>query len=359
MQNQETKEKEAWERESTWQSLAIALALGSIAISPFVVAWVFNVDNDMDRLTRVQIAAPLGVIIVAAITFCTVVWRGLISARQADLQLDATNLQRQQIDKLSLQIAASEENNLATFLQKGAELLAQEQGAHNAAGIATLGTVATAGNEKFAIQALNLVADFVQQNYTDEIQVNNCKAAIGVLLAGSNLGRSSDRELVFKNEQKQRFRYPFVDETITGIEILGVRSVTIEGGDYLTVPVEALQKSRTPYRFVNMAIGSGTYSIRRFMGPHSRDFRANFANCAFDSCRIRRWIGLMESSTYSNCNFSGCKVLRAEEFPDLRQHGNFYVADDPPIADSDVDWKTVLLEGRPNLKVKSLTRIQV
>lgn len=351
----EAKDPLRWKNEDHWQAITFAAAAISFAILSIVsVFWVFRGADQEEILKRVQILAPFALFAGASVTFCTVVWRGLISARQVNLQLEATNLQRQQIDKLADQIAATEENNLATLLQKGAELLAQENPAQNAAGISTLGSVAVAPNTKFAKQALNLIADFIQQNFHESKQLNNCQAAIAELGAAESIGRASNRHLRFSCEPVEFMSHSPNLNAIQSTEILGVQSVTIDNADSLTVPIEHLHASKTPYRFVNASISGGEFAFELYLRNDFHDMRNNFRNCTFDSCRIVVWDPLHVDCSFSNCNFSDCKIRSPDDFPDLRHHGNFYVVDNPPKSTIDFDWQTVLLKGRPNLKFAAL-----
>jgi hypothetical protein len=316
---------ERWEREDTWQSLAIAAAV--ILLIGFVAAsvWVIIAPDDRARLLRVQISAPFGVLGGAVVTFCTIVWRGLISKRQADAQIKATNLQREQIDKLALQIAATDENNLAELLQKGAQLIsAGTKKAHVAAGIAVLQSVVEAQNPKFASQAMNLLADFVQENYRYGEPGNSEGAAMAALARGAELDRTSTRRLVFDARERPRSQI----ETEEWILITGVLRVRYLGGR-----CEGLQdrdmESKTKYSFSEVEFDHGDIDLRI----------AQFRNCSFNRCGILGGTSAsIKRNQFDSCDFSGAKIRPANGFPDLSSGGNYYEFDTPPQGNIRGDW---------------------
>jgi len=300
----------------------------------FAVAsyWIIVAPDDKARLLRVQISAPFGVFGGAVVTFCTIVWRGLISKRQADAQLKATNLQREQIDKLALQIAATEENHLASLLQKGAELIADpDQLAHVGAGLATLRAVATDRNPKFAIEAMNLIADFINGRLNPDELTPLFLAAMEALAAGSDLGRFANRSLSFEASVDDR---PFNDWPI----VRGVRVVSYRGGS-VSVEGEVFDRKRYPkFRFEYVRFLSGVADLTS----------ASHFECEFKEVRI------IASETYHlrnnefvRCDFSRSRIKGEARFKDLRPGENYFDADYPPIFDANVDPKSFLHQGRP------------
>ncbi|MGN6144742.1 MAG: hypothetical protein ACTHOP_14250 [Mesorhizobium sp.] len=278
---------------------------------------------------RVDVIYKLALIGVGIVTFCTVVWRGLITTRQADAQLHATILQREQIDKLALQIAATEENTLADLLQRGAQLIAESaKKAHMAAGVAILQSVAEAPNAKFAIQAMNLLADFVQDNYKLGISDVIAEGAISSLKAGAFLERNSTRVLKFDARPIKA-----TSNDGTWRIISGVKAVRYLGGaiDY----VESSELSRkTRYFFTETRIENSNLNLKK----------STFNKCVFDSCEILVATGLsIKRNTFEDCDFSGAVIDNPTGFVDLRSGGNFYnIGEEPKTKMRPPKWPEVL-----------------
>lgn len=326
--------QERWEKEDTWQSLAIAAAV--ILLVGFVCSciWVIGAPDDKARLLRVQISAPFGVFGGAVVTFCTIVWRGLISKRQADAQLKATNLQREQIDKLALQISATEENNLAQLLHKAAELVAEiEKPAQVSAGIAILQSVATDGNGKFAGEAMNLLADYVKNRIVPGTGDPFTQSALSALSAGADIGRKAKRALTLRisdyPEEMQKRQWP----TVRGVDLVvywgGRLSLTEEHFDLRFNPI---------FRSNRVLFDSGLANFSR----------ASYWECEFDDVQI---VELSTSDWGSNsfrrCDFSDAVVRGSNELTDLRAGQNYFNPSHPPIFDQDVEASDVLCVGRP------------
>jgi hypothetical protein len=320
-----------WHNESGWL-FAAALIAGIVGSSVILTALMaLGSLKPVESIQKIDIIYKLGLIGAAAVTFCTVVWRGLISARQASAQLIATDLQRQQIEKLAEQISATEENNLAALLQKGAELIGEEKRSHIAAGVATLDAVATAKNPKFAGQAMNLLADFVQDNYHDLAHAKACDACVNSLAAASILDRSANRDLAFDGS---------APSTLVRFPILGVSSVTIRGGDFYGEEVNRMIAIPTRYRFRNCKIVSAHLDTRH--GMHG---------CKFLNCKIKGWHDSWDDElSFTACDFSGAVIEDSSEFPDLREHKNYFLPKQPPVTTNKtkLDWSHRLLVGKPD-----------
>lgn len=278
---------------------------------------------------RVDVIYKLALIGVGAVTFCTVVWRGLISTRQADAQLRATSLQREQIDKLALQIAATEETTLADLLQQGAELIGESsKKPHVAAGIAILQSVLEAPNRKFASQAMNLLADFVQDNYTYGTPDNLIGAAIAALGQGATLDRYSSRRLSFDArslsvEQSREDEWKMIS---------GVAAVRYLGGVWEGSERSALN-AKTKFSFIEVRIESADIDVRKHM----------FRGCHFERCEIRGISAVVaKRNQFESCDFSGAEIQTGSGFPDLRDQGNHYFAENPPQGRIRTHWSTVL-----------------
>lgn len=304
--------------EELW--LASAFVVGILVIGATTLAAlvaVFSLSG-ADLNQRVDTIYKLALIGVGVVTFCTVTWRGLISTRQ-------TNLQRQQIERLSRQIEATEENNLAQLLQKGAELIAEKgKSAHVAAGLATLRAVAVAKNGMFAVEAMNLVADFIQDDCSDDIGSNYFRSASEVLASGAKHGRIADRDLTLKHRENGRWPNRL---------ITGVRNVRYSGGKFAGNALEELEDRNTNYTFIEVRVEGGVIDVGFYF------FRCQFVKCAIS----RVLFAENRRSAFSECDFSGTAIERAENMPDLRPGQNFYRASSPPVPDKEIDLTAKLL----------------
>lgn len=310
----------------TWQALAIAAAIITPIACLFFLPWILQAGDDEAMLRRVQMAGAGAAIGATLVTFCTVVWRGLISTQQA-------RLQRLQIDKLSDQIAATERNNLASLLQKGAELIAEhEKPAKVAAGIASLRAVGEGAEDKFAVQAMDILADYLVGR-AEEIFDNKTLAIAAVdalRLIGQQTGRLSTRVLNLTYDgQVEHFHL-----------VTGVREVAYRRGDFYGVELTPESRGKTFVRFEMCTIQESEIDLGlgRFEGVAFRDCVIT----TFNALRRRQHVH------FHDCDFSKCNVQNVEHLPDLRPYGCYYLAQWPPIgAPPDFDWSARLHEGKP------------
>ncbi|TPI17610.1 hypothetical protein [Mesorhizobium sp. B4-1-1] len=319
----ESNSDELWETADSWKAAAIALAIGTPSVCAFFFPWVYSSTTDLQMLQRVQIVGSLAAFGVALITFCTVVWRGLIATQQAKLQ-------RIQIEKLTAQIAATDENNLALRLQKGAELLSDPgKRSHVAAGLVSLEAVANTPNSPFAIEAMNLIADFVdEQGKTDHLNA-------GVRLAIEALGRITGRTRLIA-QRTLDFSEPTNDDTDTPRPktywrlVRGVGGVYYNGGNFFSAQVGPLQ---------NAMFDMVTFT------RCAMDIDQSFVDCTFERCKISSAKDL-SNGTFVRCDFSGAKIGRVGT-SDLRHVNCYYEPTNPPVCTGteQVDWSEVFLEG--------------
>lgn len=73
--------------ENRWFSYAVICGMFTIATAAMAAVWVFS-ENDPDIRSKMSSTlVPFGTLMIGAVTFCTVAWRGLVGSRQADQQL--------------------------------------------------------------------------------------------------------------------------------------------------------------------------------------------------------------------------------------------------------------------------------
>jgi hypothetical protein len=305
--------------ENMWFKAAVCAAV--LVFATVVIGTLVSLGSATDAEHRgqlIDVVYKLGLIGAGLITFCTVAWRGLIATQQAELQ-------RQQIDKLSQQIAATEENNLATLLQKGAELIDEDdKHGHVMAGIATLQSVITAPNDKFAIEAMNLLADYLQTRFEGSHSGMRCAAAVLALRAGAELGRYCERSL--------KFEYPnsTIDyETASPwLPVKGVKFVRYESG------------VADPDIMFNESSGSTRYNFEKveFFSGEVPDLTSAFHKCTFDFVVFSKVRKGLKGHSFKSCDFSGCRFEGGYDLGDLRSGKNYFDPENPPLADNVPEW---------------------
>lgn len=291
-------------REVEWRVAAISLAITTVPLVIAAIIWIYNAADADDAVKRINILSPFGVLYVALITFCTVVWRGLISARQASYQ-------QQQLEALARQIASSEENNLALLLQKGAELLADiDKRSHLAGGIATLQAVIAAENTKFVQEAMEVVADFIDEKFQNSNDEPLFRSAVKALELGHQRGFTAARTLDFETGAE-------LDTLWTPFR--GVTGISYTGGHVLALSAEAFKDRHLRFRNV---------TFHECSIPSVGDYW--FGDCVFRDCRIGE-VALSKNgrARFEDCDFSGSQ-LGGSIVADVEFLGCHYRRGSPP-----------------------------
>lgn len=290
-------------QEEAWRSFAISLAIFTAPLTLVSVIWIYNADSVGLMAARVGILSPFGVLYVALITFCTIVWRGLISARQATYQ-------QQQLEALARQIASSEENNLALLLQKGAEMLSDvEKRSHLAGGIATLQAVIAAENPKFVQEAMEVVADFIDEKFQTRNDQPLFRSAVKALTLGHSRKYKAARVLDFVAEDSDTVWYPFK----------GVTRISYTNGHTIKLGADELRDGRL--RFTNT-------TLHYCDVPVVAEWQ--FASCTFRFCTIKS-VALSKNgrAVFENCDFSDAHQ-RQSIVADVKFVNCHYRRDYPP-----------------------------
>jgi len=316
---------EPWERERNWLSIAIASAVIAAVGIGVAAIWVFAEGDPRERLIRVNTLAPFGVVAIAAITFATVVWRGLITARQADTGLE-------QLKGLQKQIALTEETNLAALMQKGAELLADENPAKVSAGVASLRAVTEAPKTGFSDPSLALLIDFIARKGEHGHTWRPIQQAIIAVNASAEVrGVTSDQILFFEEDEELAMRS---DEYVTDWQIVSaVRSARYWGGSFhykklVTVP--------EGFEFKSVTFNDCTFG--NIGELHLTNCR--FHQCSFDVVSAEHFA----KHSFNWCDFSNTKIPMNGPLPDLRPGYNYFRLDEPPHI-MDNPGPTIVLEN--------------
>lgn len=299
--------------EDDWYVLAIVFSILTFVAAGFALWWIFhgiNPDGISERATIAGMIVTFGGVVT---TFCTVAWRGMITTRQADVSI-------QQIAETRRQIAVTEENNLATNLQKGAELIAEEGNEPKAsAGIAMLHAVINSRSELFASVAQSLLLTYVNKNGASNHRSQLVKQCI------NSLNILDERFKVNANEQ---FSFSALDDSSNhlydGVEwvlLQGAKVVEYEGGNIRLQEIKVKEGKNAFFesvRFTNCIIQDTDTMY--------------FNNCRFRRCKfISINNNSLEDNNFINCNFSGTKIYGNSMLVSLLKGGNYYYSNDQPI----------------------------
>ncbi|NSZ00625.1 hypothetical protein G6M70_06020 [Agrobacterium tumefaciens] len=317
--------------ENQWYAFAITSAIFTAIAICAAFCWVFGdgFDGEAD-LKKAQALAPFGVALFALVTFCSVAWRGSINARQAN---------------------QSESEGRAKLLQEGAKLLAEsEKASHVSAGIATLGVLVGGPDDDYAWQAMNLLADFIEDHMWRDHTNRHRPQISGVMRTGEQNGRNTDRDIYFDCTSYDPEPNYDDDDPVYWHFIPGFASLRYKSGIFAHDVHYELDTLRNVH-FQHVEI--------RGWRPVAVDDR--FHRCRFSSCDIASVSSLLALNNNQNyeyafeqCDFSGCQIHAHDLInKDLRKQRNYYLAGRPPIlvgSDAVIDWSEILLceNRKPN-----------
>ncbi|MBP1850531.1 hypothetical protein [Rhizobium halophytocola] len=128
----------------TWLIWAVVFAVVLGIAASFAFWFSFEVGFPKTPEKRVESLAPFGVILGALVTFCTIIWRGLITDRQATEQ-------KRQND-------ANDRAHFALLLEKGSSLIENTEETQGIAGVALLSAVIEDPASRFSVQAMDVLA---------------------------------------------------------------------------------------------------------------------------------------------------------------------------------------------------------
>ncbi|CAN7429753.1 pentapeptide repeat-containing protein [Rhizobium rhizogenes] len=305
--------------ERHWYAASISLVIVGLTVGVFAGAWILSADKLLDMKERVEVAAPFATIFLALITFCTVAWRGMVSSRQADQQ-------RRQND-------ANDEVNLAKLLQEGAKMLAEEaRQAQVLAGIATLDIVIADPQKRLGIQAMDLVATYVQDHYGKEPLNVMINAALRVLANGETRGIISRIDGDFTRDPKNVHAY--------WMNIRGFSSINYRGGAMRGPTYKRVAQRPEEVMFVKVHLENCDI-VQECM----------YFECTFEGCRFTSiYFGAFSDCIFRDCDFSSARVTSPigetgkKILAKVKGSRNFYYADSPPFATGiDIDWANSLM----------------
>lgn len=294
-----------------WWMLAAVTATFGLAIpgAIFAAVAVFSQKLPDTAHEMVTVLVPFGTIILALITFFTVVWRGLLTDQQVKEQ-------RQQVKEQIRQNDAKDEEQMAKLLQEGAKLVGeQEKPSQVIAGISTLEILLKDPKRRYSIEAMDLLADLLMATYGAKKLGRINKSTIRGLRLGEKKGITSRVDGVFEREVA---KHPFQGRWVY---LPGYKTLSLKGGALKNVNFEKMRPKlqRLEKVQINDASIDATDPI--------------FRECTFRNCTITNVSGYdLTRNNFERCDFSG---LRIDDFnrTDMRFGDNFYQDGNPPIED--------------------------
>jgi hypothetical protein len=297
---------EPFQQEENWLAISITLAIIAAVLGGFGLLWIFDLGPIEKIDDRIKVATLVGTGLLALITYSTVVWRGLVGARQA-------NEQKRTNDEKG-------EENIARLLLDGAELIGEKDYAKAAAGIAALELVVVKSIGDFGSSAMNILADFIVREITLSSSTKNHTAARKAMEKGAKRGNLSDRELEIKKSKN--------DEHVI---YYGFKSVIYSNDRLFQASDVSIDLNQTSiFSRVNLVLCE--INISKF----------EFYDCLFYRCSISNIdTDTLSANTYNRCNFSGATIHNEEHPipPDEEElaatYGDnlkdcFYLVDVPP-----------------------------
>lgn len=316
--------------ENHWYALSIASAVMTIVAVLAAFCAVFAGGFDSERGPKLaQALAPFGVALFALVTFCTISWRGSISARQANQ-------------------SASE--GRAKLLQEGAKLLSEPaKASHVSAGVATLGVLIDSGEEGYAFRAMNLLADFVVDHMVSSHDNRHRPEISGVMQTGDKNGANTGRDIIFSPpERDDDYQY---DDYITYWHFIpGFDVITYYGGEF-SLDVNYNINDLRGVKFIKT-----TLSLWKNISIDDRFDRCTFRTCSIASLSSMASLSHHQDYRYAfeACDFSGCIFSDAEILTkNFKEDNNYFIAGNPPTllgSTATIDWSQILncQEVRPN-----------
>ncbi|WP_299988691.1 hypothetical protein [uncultured Ruegeria sp.] len=148
------KEKNRIQTVAFWEATVVWTGALTFGLAIWLMVWLFKEDAKLFS-DKLEVAWRLMVIAGSLLTFLTIVWRGSIATQQVEQQ-------RLQLASITKQIAQTEHNNLANLLEKGVNLVSEEERQKFEAGLILITHVATSGDSQLSLAAFNMLSQFTQ-----------------------------------------------------------------------------------------------------------------------------------------------------------------------------------------------------
>lgn len=317
--------------EREWYALALAGAVITFVIAAFCLLWIFyggsfdGIKDIKDIKNRIAISGMIVTFCGVATTFCTVVWRGLISTEQ--------------VAETKKQIIITEENNLASILQKGAEFIEDgEKPSKVSAGLASLHSVLLSKNEMYSSAAESLLVEYLTKH--GSFSHDNQSIITTIKILRNHYYRNNkplDYEVYFSLPTDNP--EPYLDDYITNwIVDIGFKECGYTRGDVIKQNLNISKLTKIKFREVNF------YECT-IIDVNNVDFES----CCFYECKIKQIsIEHINNNVFDDCNFTGCIFIGGSEInKGLVEEGNYFYSYFPPLllnSDDEIIWGDYFIE---------------
>lgn len=280
------------DREHTWFCLSKAVAIIAVVCGTVAFGWILSAGDEEKMLRRAEIATPLGMAFAAALTFTTVVWRGLVGEFQAREQKRAND--------------QNDREYTAALLLDGAKLLDEnKKPSHVAAGIAALEFVVSRPEAKFGNAAMNLLADFLSAHAKNPTGSDHSDAARRAMAKGAKASHRANRLLMVEIDETEFHQF------YTGFTEVVYRSGRIDDrafSDHDSGQLTIMESVKVENQKIN-------------------DDLICYFNCQISQCEIEKLdTSSMHQNDFISCDFSGARLINAEFETAISEHemANFF-----------------------------------
>jgi hypothetical protein len=288
---------EPFQKEENWLAISITLAIIAAVLGGFGLLWIFDLGPIEKIDDRIKVATLVGTGLLALITYSTVVWRGLVGARQADQQKD---------------------ENTAKLLLEGAKLLSESKIHQISAGTATLTVVLRSQNDTLQKAAMDVLADFIIEHWDDNLKTQAISGVNRAMLLGKSSGFTAMRRLDVKSLRPSASDHVFH----------GFKEVRYSASDFY-IGFDELGLTDENILLRNCEISDVTVDCRRQTISSS-----NLYNCKFRTVNFM----LINNNKFFDCDFSDAQMnddFFGNLLPSLNfqrtQAGCFYFEGSPPL----------------------------
>lgn len=292
-------------------SVGFVIFTGLSVMAGFV--WVFATQDAFERVQRAQAIQPFGIALFALVTFCTVVWRGLISERQAEEQ-------RRQND-------ANDEENVARLLVDGTKLLGEDREPMRLAGVSALQAVVVSTNKRMAQQAMNIIASQLTSEEPIKTTTQFHRMSALALNAGAQAGLRASSDIHFKGES----------EFTNWVAVNGAKLVVYWSGAF----------HKETFDFTDLENAYFLDTTFNYCGPIKASDSFG-KGCYFEGCSITSVNARMiERCSFVTCDFSNADFIGAfdeQHLGMLKASGCYYLTGQPPRSTPPMQWTHFLTE---------------
>jgi hypothetical protein len=269
-----------------------AIVVGAICFGFFVWVMTDPGEDYQAAVNRSRVAAPFIALLVALVTFMTVLWRGAINQQQA-YEDKRQNDSKDQVE-------------LGLLLDKASEYLAGRQPGRKDVGLAMIETVIMAENPKYAVPALDiLLSHYVSLANTD---LRLMRVANRIVTAAGTLGRSGTpgQEFDFAKPNGEMFDNHYLSIPF-GFPPSFIKNCKINWRS-VVAHVKEHDEINLHLGFEKCLIGTGLGSERT---EDKLRILHRYYDCYFRNCIIVEVDGYLRKCHFLGCDFSGATIRAA------------------------------------------------